>query len=213
MENINEIMQMVHSFYSDAFSQLITITIAILVFAGGLIPIAITLYQNKQFKHEQKQIKQFISNEIENTKKQLMESIKEKIDIEIKDLKDFSQELESKIDTKFEVAEAGVLHIQGNQLTESKEYPDALDSYLDAAMGYLQGKDEQNLQRVLESITEYCFPFITKENHKTEPSIVEKTQALIEAMDKYDQNGRYTDVTADLRLLLNDSKSRSSNDE
>lgn len=208
MEGMNEILQMVHEFYSDAFGQLITITIAIMAFVGGVIPIAITMYQNKQFKLSKEEVKKQIEKEINTAKRQLLVTVKASVKSEINRIDKLSTALEEMIDKKFEEVEAGVFHIQGSYLLNKKDYVGALESFLDAAIGYREGQDEQNMQRVIESILESCFPMITKDNHNKERDLEDKTKTLIDGLDSCDENGRYTDTIQELRQKLKESKDR-----
>jgi hypothetical protein len=56
-----QIIDKVNSFYSNSFSQLMTLTIAFLGFAGILLPIVLQLIQSRSFRLEERSLQGFIS--------------------------------------------------------------------------------------------------------------------------------------------------------
>ena len=63
-----EIVDKVNSFYSGAFTQLITLTVAVLAFAGIILPILIQIIQSRTFRSEQESLKAHIDEQLKAVK-------------------------------------------------------------------------------------------------------------------------------------------------
>ena len=59
-----QLLDKVHSFYSDSFTQLITLTISILVIIGVIMPFVIQSIQVRSFKNEKKSLESLLKEEI-----------------------------------------------------------------------------------------------------------------------------------------------------
>jgi hypothetical protein len=77
-----EIVDKVNSFYSGAFTQLITLTVAVLAFSGIILPVLIQLIQSRTFRSEQKNLESQISKQLSAVKTELLDEVEKKFESE-----------------------------------------------------------------------------------------------------------------------------------
>lgn len=76
MDSTLVIVEKINSFYSSAFSQLITITVAMLAFVGIIVPILYYLYQQRLFKIEVSSIEAKMEDKLDEIKNELKNHLK-----------------------------------------------------------------------------------------------------------------------------------------
>ena len=79
MSETLQILEKLNTFYSGAFTQLITYTVGILAFIGIVIPFAIATFQNKQLKKDQTSLSNQIANELIAAKEEMKREIEEQM--------------------------------------------------------------------------------------------------------------------------------------
>ena len=212
MESTLEILEKVNALYSGAFTQLITITGIILAFSGILLPVIITIYQNRQLELKKKSLEMLINNNSENIESKLKDEIKKYFEAESEAFKTEINRLEEELAKSKTAASAQTLHIQGVSSIENGDYITALNSLLKATHYYAVCGDERHFQRVLNSVTDRCLPNLCNDIFKSEYDFHQVTKDMLEAVNKINKNYRYNDYINKFNRQFNELKAREPND-
>jgi len=206
------VLESVHSFYSDSFSQLITITIAFLVFAGVLMPLMIQFYQSRSLRQDKEYLETLLRTKTEEAKSELETHLatrfaeeQEKIAAIIQ--KEVSEAL-APVERKTERAIGGLFHLQARQIADSERPTLALDSCCEALPAYIRAKDESNLQAVLFILTEQCLPDMNKTNFERDVELEGKINKVIELLKSHNKYGRYSRVVDEIKRELRSAQLR-----
>lgn len=214
MSDAIQILEQVNSFYSGAFTQLVTFTVGLLAVVGVLMPVGIAAYQNRQLKHDQKTLNDKIDSELSAARHALSEQL-------AKDLATRDEALKSLIETtKLEIAKevkkidelgtARSFHLQALANRESSPAFAASDS-LEAVSSYANGGDEMNLKSVLTIFTD-CIEKVTEDDFKNH-EFEESAQSVIKALSGLNANGRYAADIRDIRRGIKDAKTRTTDEK
>lgn len=209
------ILERVNSFYNSAFNSLLLYTIALLAFAGAVIPLMITFFQNRQFRREQNAIKASLSDEFqkefEKYKEQETDQLTKSVNNEIGKYAEKIEELKKEYDAKIAWLDAGTNHVQGNSELAQKVYSVAFGSFVGCIEGYIRGKDELNLQRVMRAIKNDCLPKMTKTDFDIIKDLEKSCQTLIKNLEDANEYGRYTDYIREVKEGIERAKIRQPN--
>ncbi len=191
MQDTLKILESVNQFYSQSFNQLVVITVAVLAFAGVMMPILISLYQKRIFKLE----REAIEDSLKKTLQKDMDECIERMRNEYKEKEDQYEARISKLDQKMERtisgATAASLHIQGNISIGDKQYLRAFESLTSAATNYIKADSESNLRRVLRIIIEKCLPNLKKEQLENDENTIADYDDFLAKLEEYNINRRY----------------------
>ena len=189
------IIDKVNAFYSGAFSQLMTLTIAILGFAGVVIPLLIQFLQSRSFRIERDSLRDFVRQEVSLARAQLLTDLEADFGERSKNIQ---QQILLEIDSKFhklrkelQVAKAGLFHLQGNSRMAESIYVLAIQDYCIAAEGFITAEDERNAQTVLRLIGTNCLPEINKDDFELPIQFGKKLEDLLTFLKAHNENGRY----------------------
>lgn len=209
MSNALQILEKVNTFYSGAFSQLVTFTVGLLALVGVLIPIAIATYQNRQIKHDQKTLNDKIENDLSAARLALSEQLAKDLserDNAIKAIIDNAKkEIAAEIKKIDELGTARSLHLQAISRSETSPESSAADS-LSAATAYAKGGDERNLRGVL-SIWSHCITKVTSDDFKFF-DFEDVSKQTIAALETLNATGRYTEDIRAIRREVEEAKIR-----
>lgn len=204
MEETLKILESVNSFYSQSFNQLIAITVAVLTFAGVVLPILIFLYQKRLFKLEQEEIKSHLKHEIDNH-----------IAVAVAEMhKEFLSSLaalESKIDKQHARSKGETLHLQAKLNMSEGHYLLAFNSLVRAGKHYIQSDTEVNLRRIINILKECILKLDGAKVEQDEESL-KNYEAFIKSFEEYNANDRYKDDISSLKRHFKIAMSRR-NDE
>lgn len=199
MEDTLKILESVDQFYSNAFTNLLTITVAALAFVGILVPVLVTLYQRRLYKVDQKGISDALRAELAQITDKALEKVKAGyIENEAK-FEDSIRALETKFEKKLNAAHGKSMHLQGNLSLENKRYGTALESLVSCAGFYIRGEDEANLTRVLRILRDDCIPLLNKQNIGDVAEQELDIESMLKSLEKINTNGRYDDDIRNIR--------------
>lgn len=202
MDNVAlEIIERVDSFYSASFSQLITLTLGIIAFAGVFVPILTTYYQNRKINIEKKNLEDQIKAHIEQLKEKIAEETKREM---LQELARF----EAKLEKASAGAIAGVLHVQANLHLGKSQYNSATNSILSGIENCILAEDELNLCRGIKMLIERCLPKLDKKEDPNLENLEVRISRLCDLISGLNANGRYTDMLADLQAAHKKTASR-----
>jgi hypothetical protein len=199
--DFSALLNMVDTFYSNAWNRLI-ITLAIV---GVAWPIILKIYSDYRVKIKEEKLEKKLSEKIQNLNKRNLELINKKNDANIEGIDKFiSKELEN-IDIKLSASRGLLWHVQGNLDYEKEEYDTALNYFFLAFENYFNGKDELNLQRILNCIKN-CYKMVE------DLSYLEKVENqhldLIKKLNEINENLRYRDVITGIEEEFDSAKKR-----
>lgn len=181
------ILEKVNAFYSNAWTQLITFTFAILGLVGVVIPIIVQIIQNRSFKIDKGELKNFMKDEIDRIKTELK-----------KEIDDYAKKQSVESEKKLAIMKGTSFQMQGNVLLDKKQYSVALKSFITSASCYLDGEEELNLRRVLNRIN-VCLLQMNKTAFEGQHEDNKKQfDDFSEKIEEKNQNRRYTDIMKEI---------------
>ena len=198
MQETLKILESVNQFYSQSFNQLVMITVAVLAFAGVVMPIIISLYQKRLFRLEHEEIKTALKNELAKDLNKAIDTLRTEHEKLSATYEDRIKELNERTKKKIAQAIGGISHVQANVNLDNKEYLWAFTSLVSAAKNHIKADEEANLRRTLRLIYEKCLPELNKAQLEKDERNIESFYKLISTLEDYNVNNRYED---DLQLL------------
>jgi hypothetical protein len=211
MSETLQILEKLNTFYSGAFTQLITYTVGVLAFIGIVIPFAIATFQNRQMKKDQNSLSVQIGLELTVAKEDLKREIEELMSKREENLHQLVIEAKKEIDIEIKkidgLAEARALHLQALSMVKTSPAASAFDA-LTAAAGYAKNKDERNLMAALR-VFEDAIQTVQKEDFD-QLDIDKACNETVESIDKLNANGRYAEDIKSLMRQIAEAKKRES---
>ncbi|MCX6834186.1 MAG: hypothetical protein NTW07_03470 [candidate division Zixibacteria bacterium] len=212
MSDSIQILERVHSFYSDSFSQLMLWTMALLAFAGILMPLWIQYVQNKASKLEKEVLESLMRTKMGEMRSELTNLLSTRFAEEEKRVVDLldSKVAEGIASVKRGVAGAkgGLCNLQGRQHVTAGLYNLAIKDCMSAIEFYLDAQDELNLQVSLENLAINCLPKVSKTDMDREPEIESAVNSVIDLLKSHNENGRYTLTISKLQTGVRAAKAR-----
>ena len=203
-----KILESVNTFYSQSFGQLINITVAVLAFAGIVLPILITLYQKRLFKLEHQAIQNSLAMEMEKRLEEGIKEIKAEYEQKETEFEDRISTMKESLMKDLDATKGGVSHVQGNNELKQELFLMAFDSFVSASFSYTKSEDNLNLRRVLGIIDEQCLPKFTKITIEEHDESFKNFEELQEKIREYDSNGTFADLIRKLNKTYNIAKKR-----
>jgi len=207
-----QILERVHSFYSDSFSQLMLWTMALLAFAGILMPLLNQYMQSRASRLEKESLENLMKTKAQEMRSELTSLLSTRFAGEEKRVVDL---LDAKVDEAItsvqrEVsgAKAGVFHLQAIQNVRSSFYALAVRDCASAVSLYLDANDERNLQAILSTLADTCLPRVKKVQMANEPDIESSVKSVVDLLTSHNENGRYSIAIDDLQTKLKAAKQR-----
>jgi hypothetical protein len=198
---------------NSMYSSLITYTVGLVAFIGILLPIVITLLQNRQLKNDHKALSDKISSELDAVKAKLLIELKSDLTVETKKLDNKAAEMKNELNVKIsEMAaelHAKAHHIQARVAIDKNRFDIACLDCLYAIVGYCEAKDEANLQAVSEGVLmAMVVPHLKKLDFEENEIIEKKLIMALAAIEKINVNGRYDGSLKALRSAFKAAKVR-----
>jgi hypothetical protein len=197
----SEILKMLNEFYSNAFSQLITLAIAIFGLGGVILPLILNYSQNRSLKNERDSLLTQLKESMRQMKVELKEEIQKKFDDEKKEIKQLTLE-------EVENAKGIAFFQQAKSCTESNNFVAAAMSYCWTIKALLVSKDELNVGRSIRNLTSDALPNLYKEDYEENDELSEEIDNLIIKMEEFNLNGKYSDEINDIKKLVKKGRSK-----
>lgn len=210
MQESLKVLESVNSFYSQSFSQLISITVAVLAFAGIVLPVLITLYQKRIFSLEHNAIEKSIHDKLKKELDLIVVTIRDEYQQKEVEHKAEMAEMKSNIAMELADAEGGIYHVQGNAELSSGQYLIALNSFLNAGFRYVKAESNQNLRRILNQCIDFGFPNVTSEDLDDDKGFEKNFESLIEKIEIYDEKYNFVDQITLFRRAYQNAKNQHS---
>ena len=196
MTDTLQILEKVNSFYSNAFSQLITVTVAVLAFAGVFLPLLLQFLQWRTFRNERRSLQIQIIKEISSTKEALTGELQTRFEAAKQDFQKMVQAeiktIQRRLNTEIAITRGGVCYVQAANYVMQGDVPHAASSFAFAADHSLKGDDDFNGQRALEELQK-CLPRLTTASFEAELDLEEDLTSLVKTLGERNINGRFTD--------------------
>jgi hypothetical protein len=205
IEALSTVLNNVNSLYTN----LVTYTIGLMMFAGAFVPTVISFFNNRQLKQEladlKKQMVQELHDKTREAETRLENSLKETQQTEIDELKRLNQEQKKELMKEIGVVRAGTYHIQAR---EAKPHPHiCLPSCAWAIRLYLEGDDERNARAVI-SIAKGALATTTKNQLDEEEEIEQSVEKILKILEEQNINGRYEHEISAVKIRLKAAKQR-----
>jgi hypothetical protein len=202
MDSTLVIVEKINSFYSSAFSQLITITVLMIAFIGIIVPVIFYLYQQRLFRIEVHSIEDKINIKFGEIKNELKEVIINTIDEQMKEAK-------KSLENDYHSLRGDIFLVQANHYVSNSRYIDSLDSYLTAGVGFIKCKDELNLKTTINNIIGYSLPSIESSQIKDNENIENDFNNFINLLNnELNKTGAYTVEIRDMKSEFKKAKVR-----
>jgi len=202
------ILESVEQFYSRSFDKLIIITIAIITCVGVIVPILVTLYQQRLFRIESERIAKYIENNLEKQINTAVEEIRDEYNQKDAEYRKLISISEKSFEKKIAHSEGGNYQIQGLMILEAGDPLTAFDCFIKAAINQINSEDELNLRRVLTMICDECLPKLSKNDLEKHDFIIENYKKLLSTLELANINNRYHDDLALLKSSFKETSNR-----
>lgn len=193
-----EAVDKMHAFYTQAFSNLMSITFGIIAFVGVVLPIVVSLIQNRQLKRENDNLRRELKLEIETIASGEIENLEKLLDDKARAIdsriEEKLMELNKKLSTSTAESRGSIFHLQGNSGVSNGDYGEATISYAVALSAYLLAKNLGDARVVANLLHSTCLPEIDKETFADSPRIKTFIEAAIKDLKASNQDGRHTDL-------------------
>jgi len=203
-----KILETVNSFYSSSFSQLINITVAVLAFAGIVLPILITIYQKRLFKLDHEVIEDSLTKKIDEKFENAVEEVRKEYQEKEKGFEAQIEIMKKELHKEVDEAKGGISHVSGCSDLERNYYSSAFDSFIAASFSYIKAGNNLNLRRVINLISESCLPNMNKVDVEYYGDTFKRFEGLLEQLTEYDSAGIYTDQLKALQYQFTQCKKR-----
>ncbi|WP_328185153.1 hypothetical protein [Marinobacter sp. OP 3.4] len=213
MQDTLKILETVNQFYSQSFNQLVIITVAVLTFAGVIMPILISLYQKRLFRLEHQEIKEKIKEELNEDMQDAVTRIREEYEEKEKEHHDKIKYIENKLEKEVSGALGASLHLQASMNIRDGSYLAAFYSLTRAATNHIKSEKEVNLRRALKLINNKCLPELDRNTLEHDEYIIESFEDLVKSLAEFNSNQRYDDDIRFLKIRFKNAMEREHNDE
>ena len=223
------ILSAIDSFYARSFDRLQQLTIAMLVFLGGVVPLLITILQRRQFKLESKVVLHSIEERIRTLTQSLIDTIdaksketdeklEAKVNKAMSDLNERLRELTASYEKRLSSTEeslqkriadvtGGVLYTQATSKLQNHEYGCALSSLVEAGVQHIKSDNDLLLTRTTVMIEE-CLLKAKKADFEADPQLGTALEALCEALKALPRPGPFTDFVFRSARALSEAQLR-----
>jgi hypothetical protein len=199
--DFSALLNMVDTFYNNAWNRLIVL----LAIAGVVWPLILKVYSDYRVRIKEEKLEKKFSEKIQKLNESNLELINKKNDANMEKLDKLISEQIENVEMKLNTSMGGVFHVQGNVSYEKKQDKDALTSYFKAFHYYYDGKNEQNLQIVINNIIK-CYTQI-----KDLPLLIEVESQHVDLINKLleiNENSRYGNTIDKIKKAFNTAKKR-----
>jgi hypothetical protein len=152
-----QILEKVNSFYSGAFAQLMTLTIAILAIAGVILPIVIQLIQSSISRNELKTLQTQIASELSVAREHMETAIDRRFTTVSEDVqrmfKEEREAMNKSVAIQAFAAKGMTFFLQGKVNHSQGRWSDAARDFAYASADCFRGHDDQNGQRSAGDVT------------------------------------------------------------
>ncbi len=191
-----DILNKVDSFYNSAWDKLIIIGSLAFTIVGIVIPFVIQWYQKKTLKLSEELLKKEIEAQTAKVRAEIIQELEALMNEKIKVYEAKIEEFNSSLNAK-------AFHLQANLSSEKGHHQSALGDYITASFDYLLCNDYQNLLTVLNLISNSCITHLsTEEVNDLKITSGNDINALIEELEKKNNNGALTRIISDIKLKL-----------
>lgn len=211
MNEIQQILDTVNSFYSDAYNQLIIYTVGLFAFLGTAVPSVLSWLSNRSIRKNNEDLK---LKTIEETKKLEVE-LTNRIDriFERKEeellafIEEKATETNASLSRESSRSQAGIYHVQASLNAANRHHLYAFKSAIVSASFYVKGGDEHNMQNVL-TIAQNALPELSDSMLSEDKDVDFFFDKLIEDLKSINGSSRYTNLIRDLETAFHAAKAR-----
>ena len=199
--DFSAILEMVNTFYNNAWYSLI----AVLGVATLVLPIVLKKLLDYRTRIEIDKVEENLRKQFHNLSGENEKLIEKNIIDATKKLDEANAKKFDDINVKINASEGISWHILGNLKYEKEDYKLSLQFYFYAFDSYFFGKDESNMQTIMNCIKKAY-------KHVKDLSLLEEIEKkqlnLIEKVNEINENHRYSKLINEMGEALNNLKKR-----
>jgi len=208
--DISTLLNMIDTFYNNAWNRL-TIILIVIGGIGGIVgvawPMLLKKFSDYRAKIEVDKVENNLKEQFQNLSNENVKLIEKRIEKGMNTLSEAIEKVISKkldnVDIKIEVSRGLIWHTLGNIYDEKNDLKLAFKYYFDAFDSYFYGKDEFNLQGIILCI-KLCYKKIKDLSFLKE--IENKHLNLIEKLNEINENSRYSKTINEMEEDFNSLK-------
>jgi hypothetical protein len=203
--DISSILEMVDTFYNNAWDKLIIIIIIVGGIFGVAVPIILKVLSDYRARIQEDKLEKNLSEQVQNLSNENVKLIEKKLGEYFKEKdKVVSQKLET-AEMKISVSRGLIFHTLGTLMAERKYTKSSLKYFFAAFNNYFDGKDEENMQNIVLAIKEQynCIGNLSLFNE-----IKVKHLKLIKKLNKINEHSRYSNTINEMEEEFNSLKKR-----
>jgi hypothetical protein len=205
------ILDQVNSFYSNAFSHLITYTLIVLGFGTVVLPIILQIIQSRYFHFEKESLETLMSENTNRAKEELKVEIDKYFQNKEEQFNAQFQNEVKKIDQQFfeqqSIAKSGIFFLQGSSGLDKKEYFPAANDFAVSCTHAINGKDTINALSALSNLIK-ALSHLDSSHFKEKSHIDEVLNKLIDKLKEYNEKDLITGRIYDLVTAIDNAKNR-----
>ena len=209
--NLIDAISATHAFYSDAFSSLLQLTLAIVGFFGVLMPILVTWHQSIRIKRENESLKVDLERAIEAIAKLKFDGAKDEIDQRFHSMeRGFEARfdgLDSKVQAQICSIDAKAFLLQAKASVASKHFDSAVHSYCTAIINFLAAAQHGNARSATVGLTA-ALTSVPKDFFVDKPKCKVDIEGALAALRLNDSSGGFRDCIEDVETELSKALKR-----
>lgn len=193
MNDTLAILEKLHRFYSDSFTQLITYTVALLGAVGVIVPALAAFLQTRAAKREHAALTQQIQEQLAGARAELRDELARENEETAKKFQSAMDKMRAEMHLELarlnEHAQAGIVFMQAKASMDQQRYAACFRDAIGAAASCAKSHDENNLQAAL-TLAHKALGHLTKDEVDKDRTKT-RLEDLYRELDKLNKNGRY----------------------
>jgi len=210
--DISTLLNMIDTFYNNAWNRL-TIILIVIGAIGGIVgvawPLLLKKFSDYHAKIEVDKLEKNLKEQFQNLSNENVKLIEKGIEKEINTLSKAIDKVISKklddVDIEINVSKGLIWHVLGNLHYDKKDFKFAFKYFFYAFESYFNGKDESNLQIIINCI-KICYEEVKDLSLLKE--VENRHLHLIKRLNEINENSRYSNTIRDIEEKFNSSKKR-----
>ena len=206
------VFEQMHSFYSESFTNLMYLTIAILTIIGIVMPLIIQWIQTRNFKIERETLEGIIQNNVDNIKEEMIELVNKKFTEEKVSLKMLFEEKSKKINDELKQldcnSKGNAFFLQASIDTGDESFGKAALNYFVSANYFLKSGDSQNAQNAISNALEFCLSKLNNDKDNDISEIETEIDRTLKLLGDNNSNSVNSNLIKDIKKALKEAKAK-----
>jgi len=215
MQDVKQVLDLVNTFYSNAYNQLIVYTVGLLAFLGAVVPSILTVLSNRALRKENEKLQLKSETNAKNIEEALEIKLTAKIETTLKGMEEeYLRKMEAKIaETKSDLEKlsnqmtGSVYHLQATHFRDQDDPNPAFDDCITSTSHYIDAGDEMNMQHTL-SMAKGCLSKLFDSDFEENSGWDARFSSLMDKLSGINKANRYSDLIRNMNKAFTDAKKR-----